>query len=56
MLSDQGGLRAAFFFACAFRNGVSGSELMDMSHLVRVIDAMEEAPKPRGTYKKRGVV
>jgi hypothetical protein len=27
--------------------------LMDMSHLVRVIDAMEEPAKPRGTYKKR---
>jgi len=30
-------------------------ELMDMSHLVRLIDMMEEPAKPRGTYKKRGI-
>jgi len=28
-------------------------ELMDMGHLVRLIDLMEEPPKPRGPYKKR---
>jgi hypothetical protein len=28
-------------------------ELMDMSHAVRLIDAMEEPPKPRGPYKKK---
>ena len=28
-------------------------ELMDMSHLVRLIDAAEEAPKARGPYKKK---
>jgi hypothetical protein len=28
-------------------------ELMDMGHLVRLIDAMAEPPKPRGPYRKR---
>lgn len=28
-------------------------ELMDMTHLVRLIDLMEEPAKPRGPYKKR---
>lgn len=28
-------------------------ELMDMSHLVRLIDMMEEPAQPRGPYKKR---
>jgi hypothetical protein len=28
-------------------------ERMDMRHLVRVIDAMEEPPKPRGSYRKK---
>jgi len=31
-------------------------ELMDMNHLVRLIDMMEEAPKPRGPYRKRVAV
>lgn len=31
-------------------------ELMDMSHLVRLIDMMEEPPKPRGPYKKRAPI
>jgi hypothetical protein len=28
-------------------------ELMDMSHIVKLIDQAEEAPKKRGPYKKR---
>jgi hypothetical protein len=28
-------------------------ELMDMSHIVRLIDQAEEAPKKRGPYKKK---
>jgi hypothetical protein len=28
-------------------------ELMDMSHIVRLIDQVEDAPKKRGPYKKR---
>jgi hypothetical protein len=31
-------------------------ELMDMSHLVRLIDMMEEPAKPRGPYKKRSLI
>lgn len=30
-------------------------ELMDMGHLVRLIELMDEAPKPRGPYKKRAI-
>jgi IS1 family transposase len=30
-------------------------ELMDMGHLVRLIDMMEEPPKPRGPYKRKVV-
>ncbi|MEO8895855.1 MAG: IS1 family transposase, partial [Rhizomicrobium sp.] len=29
------------------------SQLMDMSNLVEIVDAMEEPPRPRGPYKKR---
>lgn len=36
----------------AMQAGVT-DELMDMSHLVRLIDMMEEPAKPRGPYKKR---
>jgi hypothetical protein len=28
-------------------------ELMDMSHIVQLIDQAEEAPKKRGPYKKK---
>jgi IS1 family transposase len=38
----------------AMASGVT-DELMDMSHLVRLIDMMEEPAKPRGPYKKRSV-
>lgn len=31
-------------------------ELMDMGHLVRLIDMMEEPPKPRGPYRKRSPI
>lgn len=31
-------------------------ELMDMSHLVHLMDMMEEPAKPRGPYKKRSLV
>jgi IS1 family transposase len=37
----------------AMQAGVT-DELMDMTHLVRLIDMMEEPPKPRGPYKKSG--
>lgn len=30
-------------------------ELMDMSHIVRLMDQAEEAPKKRGPYKKRNL-
>ena len=36
----------------AMAAGIS-DELMDMSHIVRLIDQAEEAPKRRGPYKKK---
>lgn len=36
----------------AMQAGVT-DELMDMGHLVRLVDMMEEPPKPRGPYKKK---
>ncbi len=38
----------------AVQAGVT-DELMDMGHLVRLIDMMEEPSKPRGPYKKRPI-
>jgi hypothetical protein len=36
----------------AMAAGLMG-ELMDMSHIARLIDQAEEAPKKRGPYKKK---
>jgi hypothetical protein len=47
---------------CRIHKGLRGTpamaagvtdQLMDMSNLVEIMDAMEEPPKPRGPYKKR---
>jgi hypothetical protein len=36
----------------AMATGLTG-ELMDMSHIVKLIDDAEAAPKKRGPYKKK---
>jgi hypothetical protein len=64
-LEDHSPSLAVYFFYCNFcrihkavkvtppMQASVTDELMDMSHLVRVIDAMEEPPKSRGSYRKR---